>query len=69
MVDPPSFTLPPNPVVPDPVLVRYAGAERCRIEGQVTGYVYFADAERRVIDVSRRDLPGILRDREFSSGD
>ena len=61
-------TLPPNPAVVAGVSVRWMGSERRRLEGEVTGFVYFADETRRVIQVDRRDLPAVLRNRGFVLG-
>lgn len=61
--------LPPCPVVPDGVPVRYMGTERKRVEGEATGFVYYADPERRLFEVDRRDLAGVLSLRAFVLAD
>ncbi len=67
--DPTEAALPPCPVVRDGVLVRYMGTERRRVEGEATGFVYFADPTRRVFEVDRRDLVGVLTLRAFVLAD
>jgi hypothetical protein len=57
--------LPPCPAVLNGVTVRYMGTDRRRIEGEASGFVYFADPERRSFDVDRRDLAAILNLRAF----
>jgi hypothetical protein len=57
--------LPPCPAIEDGVAVRYMGTERRRVEGEGTGFVYFADPNRRLFIVDRRDLAGVLTLRAF----
>jgi hypothetical protein len=61
--------LPPCPAIRHGVAVRYMGTDRRRVEGEVTGYVYHVDPLRRLFEVDRRDLPGILNLRAFVLAD
>jgi hypothetical protein len=61
--------LPPCPAVRDGVTVRYMGTERRRVEGEATGFVYYADPSRRLIEVDRRDLLTFLGLRAFVLAD
>ncbi len=61
--------LPPCPAIRDGVAVRYMGTDRRRIEGEATGFVYFADPTRRLFEVDRRDLAAILTLRAFVLAD
>ncbi len=65
VVDQDADALPPNPAVRDGTLVRYLGPDHRRVEGEATGFVYHADALRRLVKVDHRDLPGILTTRAF----
>lgn len=69
VIEPRPDALPPCPAVRDGVPVRYMGTDRRRIEGEATGFVYFADPERRTFEVDRRDLPAILTLRAFVLAD
>lgn len=64
-----SDALPPCPTVGDGVTVRYMGTERRRVEGESTGYVYYFDPTRRLIDVDARDVKAILALRAFVLAD
>ena len=63
--DPEASVLPPNPAVQDGVRVLYLGTTRRRVEGEATGFVYFADPRRREIEVAEADLPSVLSHRAF----
>lgn len=67
--EPREDALPPCPAVVDGVAVRYMGTERRRVEGVVTGFVYYADPARRVIEIDRRDLETVLSLRAFVLAD
>lgn len=61
--------LPPSPAIQHGVTFRYMGTERKRIEGENTGYVYYADPERRLVEIDRRDLAMFLSLRAFVPAD
>lgn len=61
--------LPPCPAVQGGVAVQYMGTERRRVEGVETGFVYFADPERRIFEVDQRDLAAVLTLRAFVLAD
>lgn len=69
VLEDPADVLPPCPAVQNGVAVKYMGTERRRIEGEVSGFVYYADPTRRRFDVDRRDLGMMLTLRAFVLAD